>query len=431
MLALLKRRSYRVILTANFISMIGSGMNHAAIIWYVLEQTGSEKMVALLVSVITLPSLFFLPFSGVLIDRLDRRYTSMTLDVVRGVAVAAVALLALAGRVHIWHIYAMGVVLGLGAFMYWSNLAALTQEFVEHGDVVPLNALVMGGAHSGWALAGGVVGFLYQQFGLGGVLALDAASYAISTILMFTLRSGKHLVHHEGIPGATVTDASFSLQVFNRDFLGGIRYAFTHRRVLLLGLVSSLFTAGMMSQQVLTAPLNMKILKTGAVGFGYCNAGWSLGAILLSAYAGTSLRQGGKILTVLWMSLLLGGVACVASPFSGFLAVAVFCYFVMGAGRGIGGIGVSSELMREVPKPLMGRTQNVFTFAGIALQLVLTMGVGWLSERLSLVSGFYLVGCSYFAAGILAWMVTRIPAPPEIPPEEEEAVFTHAEPAEL
>ncbi len=387
-------------------------------------------MVALLVSVITLPSLFFLPFSGVLIDRLDRRYTSMTLDVVRGVAVAAVALLAIAGRVQIWHIYAMGVVLGLGAFMYWSNLAALTQEFVEHPDVVPLNSLVMGGAHSGWAMAGAMVGFLYQQIGLGGVLALDAASYAISALLMFTLRSGKHLVHDQG-PAGAATDAVFSLKVFNRDFLGGIRYAFSHRRVLLLGLVSSLFTAGMMSQQVLTAPLNMKILKTGAVGFGYCNAGWSLGAILLSAYAGTALRHGGKILTVLWTSLLLGAVACVASPFSGFLAVAVFCYFVMGAGRGIGGIGVSSELMREVPKPLMGRTQNVFTFAGIALQLILTMGVGWLSEHVSLISGFYLVGASYFAAASLAWMVTRIPAPPELPPEEEEPVFTHAEPAEL
>jgi hypothetical protein len=320
----------------------------------------------------------------------------------------------------------MGVVLGLGAFMYWSNLAALTQEFVEHQDVVPLNALVMGGAHAGWALAGGFVGFLYQHTGLGGVLALDAASYGISVLLMYRLRRGKHLVHHDDAQGVP-----FSVAGFHRDFLGGIRYAFSHRRVLLLGLVSSLFTAGMMSQQVLTAPLNMKILKTGAVGYGYCNTGWSLGAILLSAYAGTALRHGRGILRVLSMSLIMGGVACVLSPFSRFLALAVFCYFLMGAGRGIGGIGVSSELMREVPKPLMGRTQNVFTFAGIALQLALTMGVGWLSEHLSLISGFFLVGSSYFAAGTLAWMVARIPSPSELPPEEEEPVFTHAEPAEL
>jgi len=431
MLSLLKRRTYRVILTANFISMIGSGLNHAAIIWFVLERTGSENMVALLVTVITLPSLFFIPFSGVLIDRMDRRYTTMTLDVVRGVAVAAVAVLALAGRVQVWHVYAMGVVLGLGAFMFWSNISALTQEFVEHQDVVPVNALVMGGAQAGWMLAGSMVGFLYDRLGLGGVLALDASSYALSALLMYTLRQGKHVVHHEAVPGVTGAGDGFSVRAFNRDFVAGLRYVFSQRRVLLLGLVSSLFTAGMMSQNVLTAPLNMKILKTGAMGFGYCNAGWSLGAILLSGYAGSALRQSGSILRILWMALLLGGVACVATPFSRYLALAVFFYFLMGAGRGLGGIGVSSGLMREVPKRLMGRTQNVFTFAGIALQLILTMGVGWLSEHVSLVSGFFLVGTSYFAAGMLAWMVTRMPAPPSLSPEEEEPVFTHAEPAEL
>src|ERR1041385_6771059 len=98
MLHLLQRRPYRVILTANFISLFGSGLNHAAIIWFVLQQTHSEKAVALLVTTITLPSLFFLPFSGVMIDRLDRRYTTMTLDALRGVCVAGVAVLALTGH---------------------------------------------------------------------------------------------------------------------------------------------------------------------------------------------------------------------------------------------------------------------------------------------------------------------------------------------
>jgi MFS family permease len=431
MLSLLKRRSYRVILTANFISLIGSGLNHAAIIWFVLDRTKSESMVALLVTVITLPSLFFIPFSGVLIDRLDRRYTTIALDVVRGLAVAAVSLLAITGHVQVWHVYAMGVVLGLGAFMFWSNISALTQEFVEGQDVVPVNAMVMGGAQAGWALAGSVVGFLYAHIGLGGLLALDASSYAISAALMYTLRHGKHLVRHEGIPGAPDPAAPFSLRAFNRDFREGLRYVFSQRRVLLLGSVSSLFTAGMMSQNVLTAPLNMKILNTGAAGFGYCNAGWSLGAILASGYAGSKLRHGPGILTALWMALLLGGVACVASPYARVLALVVFFYFLMGAGRGIGGIGVSSGLMHEVPKPLMGRTQNVFTFVGIALQLVLTMGVGWLSEHVSLALGFAFVGSSYFAASLLAWIVAREPAPPAVPPGEEELVFPHAEPAEL
>jgi MFS family permease len=342
--------------------------------------------------------------------------------------VAAVAVLALTGHIQIWHIYAMGVILGLAAFMFWSNLAALAQELTESHDVVPVNALVMGGAQAGWMLAGALVGFLYQHIGLGGVLALDACSYALSAGLMFALRKGKHLVRHEA--RAASPESPFSLVEFNREFIAGLRYTLSHSRVLLMGGVSAIFTAAMMSQNVLTAPLNMKILRTGSYGFGFCNAGWSLGAIFASGYAGTALRHGGKELRVLWVALLLCGLACAGLPYSVFLAVAVAFYYVMGAGRALAGVGVSSALMREVPKVLMGRTQNVFTFAGIVLQLILTMGVGWLAERFSLISGFFLVGGAYGLAGLLAWLASRHPPLPA-PGEIEAPVFTHVEPAEM
>lgn len=424
MLSLLRRRTYRIILTANFISLFGSGLNHAAIIWYVLDQTHSEKAVALLVAVITLPSLFVLPFTGLVIDRSDRRYTSIALDVFRGAAVAAVALLAFRGQVHLWPIYAMGVVLGLGAFMFWPNMAALTQEMVTARDVVPVNALVMGGAQAGWMIAGSMVGFLYRSLGLGGVLAMDAASYALSALLLLRLRRGKHLVYHED------DGAALAMRSFLQEFAAGLRYTLERRRVLIFGTVSALFTAAMMSQNVLTAPLNRYILRSGAAGFGFCNAGWSLGAILSSGFAGTALRHGRKEVKLLWIALIVAGLACAGLPYSAVLAVAVALYFVMGSGRGLAGIAIGSALMHEVPKKLMGRTQNVFTFAGIVLQLLLTMAVGWLSEHFSLALGFFVVGGAYLAGGLLSISVAREPAPTRLV-SPLEPVVAHVEPAEF
>jgi MFS transporter, DHA3 family, macrolide efflux protein len=426
MFGLLKRRPYRIILTANFISLIGSGLNHAAIIWFVLQKTHSEEAVALLVTTITLPSLFFLPFSGVLIDRLDRRYVTMTLDIVRGLAVACVAALAFAGRVEVWHIYAMGVVLGLGAFMFWPNMQALTQELVEAKDVVPLNALVQGTAQSGWMLAGAVVGFLYKRIGLGGILSMDATSYAVSVLLMLRLRKGVHLVHSE--------TTALSLGRFNRDFIAGLRYVASQRRVLILGTVAALFTAAMMSQNVLTAPFSEKVLKAGPVGFGYCNAGWSLGAIFVSILAGTLFRHSSSHLWVLSGSLILAGVACGVLPHYSLVAIGVAGYFVMGSGRGMAGVGINSALMHEVPRQLMGRTQNVINFTGIAMQLFLTMAAGWLCERLSLTMGFYAVASFYFVAGLLAVVVARMPASGATlapPPVVQEILMPEVEAAEL
>ncbi len=430
MFELLKRRPYRIILTANFISLIGSGLNHASIIWFVLQKTHSEQAVALLVTAITLPSLFFLPFSGVLIDRLDRRYVSMTLDICRGTSVAIVAALAFMGRAEVWHIYAMGIALGLGAFMFWPNMQALTQEMAEHSDVVPLNALVQGSAQAGWMISGAIVGFLYRRIGLGGTLSMDAASYAFSVFLMFRVRKGKHLVHNERTP--------LNLGRFNRDFVGGLRYAASNARVMILGIVAALFTAAMMSQNVLTAPFSDKILKAGPEGFGYCAAGWSLGAIFISVVAGTVLSKSSARLWVLSGALVLAGVACVVLPHFAILIVGVAGYVVMGAGRGMAGVGINSVLMHEVPRQLMGRTQNVINFTAIVMQLVLTMACGWLSEHLAIKYGFYAVGSFYFTGGLLAMLVARMPesgarllAPDAPPPETLDILMPEVEAAEL
>jgi hypothetical protein len=82
-----RHRGMRLIFTANLISMIGSGMNSAAVIWYILQATHSEVSLGALIALQTLPSMLLLPFTGVLIDREDRRHLMMWLDGARGVII--------------------------------------------------------------------------------------------------------------------------------------------------------------------------------------------------------------------------------------------------------------------------------------------------------------------------------------------------------
>ena len=90
-----QHRGMRLLVVANLVSMIGSGMNAAAVIWYILQATHSEVSLGLLVALQTLPSLVLLPFTGVLIDREDRRHLMMGLDIARGLIILLVAILAL------------------------------------------------------------------------------------------------------------------------------------------------------------------------------------------------------------------------------------------------------------------------------------------------------------------------------------------------
>src|SRR5678815_3798430 len=104
----------RLIFIANLVSMIGSGMNTAAVTWFILQATHSEMSLSGLVVLQTIPALLMLPFTGVIIDREDRRRLIMLLDALRGAVIFSVAVLAFRNRVQIWHLYAMGAAVAAG-----------------------------------------------------------------------------------------------------------------------------------------------------------------------------------------------------------------------------------------------------------------------------------------------------------------------------
>src|SRR5260370_10409069 len=94
MRSILGQRPLRFVFAANVISMLGSGMNSAAVAWYILQATHSEVSLGTLAVLQTIPAMLMLPFTGVIIDREDRRRLVMWLDAVRPLLILAVALLA-------------------------------------------------------------------------------------------------------------------------------------------------------------------------------------------------------------------------------------------------------------------------------------------------------------------------------------------------
>src|SRR5947207_14726268 len=111
MRSILQKKGLRFIFAANLVSMIGSGMNAAAVAWYILQTTHSEIALGTFAVVQTLPALLLLPFTGVIIDREDRRRLVMWLDSLRAIVILTVSLLAFTGRVKIWELYAMNMLM--------------------------------------------------------------------------------------------------------------------------------------------------------------------------------------------------------------------------------------------------------------------------------------------------------------------------------
>jgi len=386
--------------------MIGSGMNTAAVTWFILQATHSEMSLSALVVIQTVPALLMLPFTGVIIDREDRRRLVMLLDALRGTLILSVAFLAFRNRVQVWHLYAMGALVSAGFWMFWPTISALIQELTPESEFVGANTMLLAGVQGGWMIAGALVGFMYEHIHLGGVLALDAATYAVSLICYFAVRKGKVTVKQREVPAHIAEDA---FARFMHELREGLHYLRNKPHIVLLGITWSIFIAGMMTQGVTTAPLSDRILHAGAQGYGWLNGGWAVGAFASALYAPWLIRRlRGRRAVVSAMAML--AVALTLAPFSGSVAIAVICYAVMGSGRGLAGVAISSTIMEMVPKHFMGRVQNTFFFIGTMLQLVTSVAAGAIAERVSLTLAFSVIGIMYGLAAITAAWRVAVPA---------------------
>ena len=416
MRAILSQRPLRFVFAANLISMLGSGMNSAAVAWYILQATHSEQALGMLAVVQTIPAMLMLPFTGVIIDREDRRRLVMWLDALRAVIIMTVATLAFLHRVHVWQLYLMNMLVAAGFWMFWPTITALIQELTPEDRFVHSNTFLLAGVQGGWLIAGSVVGFMYNHIGLGGVLVIDVSTYVVSFLCYFAVRKGRHVVLRPTELRVDLVAAESQLERFWHELREGLHFLRDHRAVVLLGISWALFLGAMSTGGVVTPSLSERVFHAGPVGYGWLSAGWGTGAFVSALYAPQVIALlGGR--RAIAFSMALVSVAMASAPISQFLILAMVAYFIMGSGRGVGGVAMNTNLMEMVPKHLMGRVQNTFYFAGTFLQIALALLVGAVAHRLSLVVAFAILASVYGLSFVAASWPVETPTVEEVAAE--------------
>jgi len=404
MRSILQKRALRFVFGANVISMLGSGMNSAAVAWYILQVTHSEVALGTFAVVQTIPAMLMLPFTGVIIDREDRRRLVMMLDAARAIIIVAVACLAFAHRVQIWQLYLMNMLVAAGFWMFWPTITALIQELTPGEEFVHANTFLLAGVQGGWLIAGSIVGFVYNRIGLGGVLLIDVSTYVVSFLCYFAVRKGRHVVPRPAELHADLQAAETAFQRFAREMREGVQFLRGKKNLISLGISWALFLGAMMTAVVVTAPLSDQVFHTGAVGYGWFNAGWGTGAFVSALFApGFIAALGARRSIAISMGVL--AICMILAPLSPLFSIAVAVYAVMGSGRGISGVAMNTSIMEQVPQHFMGRVQNTFYFVGTSLQIALALLVGAVAQA-NLVAGFSIIGMVYAAAFVSAvWPV--------------------------
>ncbi len=327
---------FRAIFVANIVSMLGTVVASVALTVLVYEQTGSAALAASVMALAFLPYLLGGVLMGAAADRWAPRRVLVILDLLSAVLVGAMVIPGMPVAALLVLLFANGLL----APVYQGARAALLPDVLAPGPAYILGRSMMRlVAQSAQIVGDGAGGLLLTVTSPRGALALDAASFLGSALL---LRYGLTRRPARRAGAASMT----------RDSLRGIRGVLAHRRIRRLLLFSWLVPACAVAPEALAAPYASHIGAPVRV-VGYLLMAIPAGTVLADLIAARMLRARAQRRLIVPAALLgfvpLAGFA--ASPALGAaLALLVICGLGSAWGAGLDGL-----MIGEAPPELRGR----------------------------------------------------------------------------
>lgn len=426
-----RRTPFAAVLAANTVSTAGTSLTLIGVPWFVLQTTGSAGRAGIVAFCATLPVVVSALVAGPLVDRLGRRRVAIGSDLLCALAVAAIPLLHRADLLAFWALCALVAVSGLAHTPGNTARFVLLPDLAEEaGTTLPraaglLDAVARGSRMAGAALAG----VLISLTGPASVLLMDAATFAVSALILGVGLRGFHAAEPD------TGREPVSVRAYRRELREGYRYLLGNR--LLLGIVLLVMLMNGVDQGwgAVLLPVHAERALGGAAAIGLLTAlfgaGGLAGALLYGAYGSRFSRR-----TVFSVCAVLSGaprflVAASTGTVTP-LAVTMVC-----AGVAAGALNpiLSTVIYERVPDALRSRVSGALT-AGCEL----AMPVGGLAAGL-LVDGTGVRGALLVLGGLLvpamlgplvfpAWRemdaapttreaappVPAVPAPAPVPP---------------
>ena len=163
----LRHRDFRLFVSGQVISLVGSWMQTVAQSWLVYRLTGSPLLLGAVGFTGQIPVFLLAPLGGIVADRGDRRRIVVVTQVASMVLAGVLTALTLGGGIRVWHVMVLSALLGaVNAFDIPARQSFLV-DMVGKDDLmnaIALNSSIFNGAR---VVGPGVAGLMVAVLGKG------------------------------------------------------------------------------------------------------------------------------------------------------------------------------------------------------------------------------------------------------------------------
>ena len=337
----LRSAAFRWFFAGRLVSLLGSSMTSVALAFGVLQASGSNADLGVVLAANSIPMVAFLLLGGAIADRFPRSLVLVVSHTGAGLTQAAVAVLLISGNYHLGAVAGLEAVNGTLAAFTGPALMGIVPQLVPRAAVQRANSLLGTTRNAARILGPTVAGILVSTVGGGWAIAVDAASYLLAAACLTRVR----LPARDRLPSGGV--------------LSDIREGWTEfRSRTWVWVVVAVFTGMNFVHMGVWEVLGPVIAEEtfGAGGWGIVLSAYAVGLLLIALVmyrvTTTHLLRAGQA------GMAVGAVPIVLLGLGAPVPVLAAAAFVAGLGAGLFGIAWETSLQEHVPAHALSRVAS-------------------------------------------------------------------------
>lgn len=393
MLRALKQRSFALLWSGQAISNLGDSLYRVALAWWVLEKTNSATAMGTVLIFSFTPTLIFLLLGGVAVDRFPRLQVMLYSDLIRGLLVTVIALMAFSQTLEVWHIYIAGALFGfVDAFFqpaYVATVPDLTPpDFLTAANSLTVLSRQLAGV-AGPAFGAGIVA-------LGGTpvaFALDALSFFLSALCLRAIPS---------LPPVQPAEKGDMRDNIFRDVREGIGTVLSSPWLWVTISVAALANITQSAPFSVALPFLVRDdFHSGVATLGLISSSYALGFVLAAIWLGgrVKLRRRGLIA---YGVIILSGLMTLTLGLGLPIPVILVTVLIRGFSFAAFELIWTNTLQELVPRNMLGRVASIDYLGSFGLLPIGYGLAGWLTDLTSASQVFLIGGAITVGLGLLA-----------------------------
>jgi Na+/melibiose symporter-like transporter len=407
--SLFANRNYRLHWIGTAVSCLGDYFTLIAMPWLVLSLTSDASVLGIVMALESLPRAAFTLVSG----RFSDRYTPLKV-IIAGrslfmLALVALALLLLAGRLQVQHLYVFSLVFGLLSAFTMPATTALLPRLIDRDQIQKGNSALMGTRQMIQLFAPVLAGLLIwgmpsvdtKTAGDTGQIAwafvLNAVAIFVSLLMIRNIR----LAPLAAVPGTGPNKVRLA---------DGFAYLWKDRGLRIATFYMACVGFCAIGPLLTVIPqFAAQRLDNGALSYGLLYSVNGLGAMLGFAMGGLLPKPGARRLGLVILGAdLVAGLCIIGFGQSSSLVSAGPALAVMGMANAYAGVTALSWIQQRIPDALAGRVIGVVMFATMGLAPVSMSLSGVIIAHSSLTTLLLMSGSTVVMVSLIGLLIPAI-----------------------